>query len=426
MSRVATADRPGKLRSKLGWTIGDQLIASATNAVLSILVARSVTEIEFGAFSLAFIVFAFAVGIVRAVVTDPLIIEYSKADADALRQASGKAAGASGLLGIVAGLSCVCASLAVGGTTRTTFLALALVLPGLLIQDAWRRTFFAAGRPSSAFANDSLWAVLQIGGALILINLGMGSVVRLVLVWGIAAAIAAIFGSWQMKVKPHPILGIRWAWSHRNLGSKLGLDFLISQGTFNVAMTLIAVVAGLAAAGALRAGQVLLGPVQVLFLALTSFALPLLATRTDDRAALRKMTLIISAGATLCTGAWVGLLLLLPDSVGQEVLGDSWTGARSALPFLGLQMLLIAIVIGATICLKSIGRAGSLVRLTIIQAPILLAGSLLGAYYWGAEGAAAGFVVAHLVGTVLGWLYVRRATASVGPVSQQHQVDIPA
>jgi len=120
---------------------------------------------------------------------------------------------------------------------------------------------------------------------------------------------------------------------------------------------------------------------------------------------------------TICSLGYLGLLLLLPSHLGQQLLGESWAGARETLPLLGLQTVLIAVVIGATVSLKALGRGGSLVRLTIIQAPILLGGSLVGAHFYGAVGAALGFVLAHVVGTCFGWLYLWRATAANTPVA---------
>lgn len=395
----------------MGWTLADQLVASSTNVGLTVLVARSVDKYAFGSFSLAFVVFAFAVGLSRAVLTDPLIIRYSHAGADELRRASGEAAGASAVMGVLCGVFLVIGALVVQGSTATTFFALAVVLPGLLVQDAWRRAFFAAGRPASAFVNDVVWSVLQIGGALLLIAVGQATVGPLVLVWGFGAAAAAGVGAWQNGVWPRPRAGVRWALTHRGLGSRLGLDFVISQGAFTFAMMAVAAIAGLGAAGALRASRVLLGPVQVLMLAITSFALPLLSAAAGDRRGLRRTAVLISAGSTAATLMWVVPLLLLPDRVGRGLLGDSWSGAQEVLPLLGVQTLLIAVVMGAILAIKALGEASLLVRLTVIQAPLLLGGAVVGAYYAGAVGAALGFVIAHVVGTVLGWVFAWSATA---------------
>ena len=42
-----------------------------------------------------------------------------------------------------------------------SFLAFALVQPGILIQDSWRFVFFADGRPEMAAANDVVWAKMR-------------------------------------------------------------------------------------------------------------------------------------------------------------------------------------------------------------------------------------------------------------------------
>ena len=55
-----------------------------------------------------------------------------------------------------------------GGTARLAFLALGLTLPGLLLQDSWRYSFFALGRGSQAFLNDMIWAVTLLPALVVL------------------------------------------------------------------------------------------------------------------------------------------------------------------------------------------------------------------------------------------------------------------
>ena len=51
------------------------------------------------------------------------------------------------------------------GTARLAFLALGLTLPGLLLQDSWRYSFFALGQGSQAFVNDTIWALTLVAAA---------------------------------------------------------------------------------------------------------------------------------------------------------------------------------------------------------------------------------------------------------------------
>ena len=64
---------------RAGWNLVDQVISSGTNAVLSILIARSVDETAFGSFAVAFTVFGFLVGASQAVSTSPLGVRFTTA-----------------------------------------------------------------------------------------------------------------------------------------------------------------------------------------------------------------------------------------------------------------------------------------------------------------------------------------------------------
>lgn len=409
----------GSTRARAGWTLADQLVASSTNALLSIVVARSVNAFEFGAFALAFLVFAFAVGLVRALVTDPLLIAHSGDEPAARRTACAQAAGASLVLGGLAGALCLAGAVLAPEAPGRVLLVLAVVLPGLLLQDAWRRAFFAIGRPDATFVNDLVWSVLQLSCVMLLLRAGQPEVPPLVLVWGLSGALAAILGCLQIGRVPRPVQGMRWLWEQRTLGGRLGMDFLISQGVFTVALAVISATAGLTVVGAIRAAQVLLAPVQVMLLAVSSLALPLLATARAAPPRFRRLLRSVTTGAAGCTVLYCIPLLVVPDSVGWRLMGASWGGASSVLPLLSAQMLLIAVATGPSLGLKALARASALLRVSLIQAPILLVASVAGAELAGAPGAALGFVVAHIVGTWAILRAMRVASAAVdGPDAQ--------
>ena len=65
---------------RAGWNLLDQVISSATNAILSFLIARSVTESDFGGFSVAFTIFSVFIGVSRAVSVTPLSVRVSGSD----------------------------------------------------------------------------------------------------------------------------------------------------------------------------------------------------------------------------------------------------------------------------------------------------------------------------------------------------------
>lgn len=407
---ASTVGGPGGLRNQASWILVDQVISSATNAALSIIIARSVGAAEFGAFSIAFLVFSFLVGLCRALVTDPLIVRFSSADAPDLARAGRDAAGSSLLIGVVAGLVCAGAASAFGGSVGAALIALALVLPGLLLQDAWRQYFFAARRPRSAALNDGVWALVQLLLLAAVVLAGMDTVFWLTVAWGAAAGVAGLVGIVQAGGVPHIRSGWSWLQAHRDLSGHLAAGYTVNMGAVHVTMTLVGAIGGLAAVGAIRAAQVLLGPLQVLYPGLRAFVLPMLSRRAATGTS-RLMTpaVLVSAFAAVAAVGWVLVLLLLPQSWGEQLLGDSWELARAVLPAVGATTAIVGASVGGALVLKALAHGGRLLTMNLVQAPLIVGLGCLGAYLDGARGAALGLAVAHLAGFVVLWILVSRA-----------------
>lgn len=407
---VPAGDRVrGTMRSRAFWTLSDQAVSSLTNAALAFVVARSVDRTDFGAFSVALVTFSFVIGIGRAVVCEPFIIRFSDAGDERRRRAAREATGTSASFGLVTGLLCALAAAFVGGHAGAALFALAVSLPGLLVQDCWRHVFFAEGNPRAAFFNDLVWAIVQFTVIGVLLTTGRGSVFLITLAWGMAAVAAAIVGGIQSAILPAPALTRRWLRSTRDLNLRLCADYAINMGAVNLSIYLIGALIGLAAVGSLRAAQVLLGPLQLVFFAVGSFALPLLATRAGRDVRLRTAAGALSAAVGALGAVWVLALLLLPPSVGAALLGDSWSGARSVLLPSGAVMLAVAVATGAMLALKALRRADLLVRVTLVQAPLILGLGVFGATVDGARGAAIGYAIAQTTGAALTWIALARA-----------------
>ncbi len=409
------------VHGRIIWTTLDQVVSSATNAAVSFLVARQLGASEFGSFAVAFIAFAFVSGLARSIVTDPLLIRFSAASDGIRLRAVGDAAGAMVIAGAVSSLFCAVVGFSISGLTGAVLVALAVVLPGLLLQATWRQSFFADGRPRAAFMNDSAWAVMQVGGLAAVELAGGGSAIKLMLVWGAAAAVAAVLGAVQAGTRPHLRGGVAWLRAHRDLGARLGTEFTLSQGAANLTLVLVGVVATITAVGSIRGAQVLLGPVMVLFLSITAFALPLLSRRVAVGGGITRLSIAIGGVAGGLTLLWTLLLLLLPAALGRELLGATWPGAREVLAFSGLQWVAIGIASGATLGLKAHGRAATLLRLTLIQAPLMIVLGVGGAYIADAKGAVCGLAIAQLVGAVLNWSALLRADRTSAPRPGRHR-----
>ena len=380
-------------------TVIDQGVSSLTNFGLSVVVLREVVPREFGAFTLMLATYMVALCLWRALGGDPQLVRHSGGTLRDRREASRAATGMALAIGLAGSALLVVTSAIVGGVVGAALLSLALVLPGLLLQDAWRYTFFADQTPARALVNDLVWAFLQaVLTAWVLLS-DHGSMTTLVLAWGGSATLAAGVGAWQAKVLPR--LTRAWAWlhQHRDLGPRFaaetGIALLAWQGGF----VLIGAVAGLAVLGHVNAARVLLGPFNLLALGMVGFALPEGAAiwrRAPER--LRRATAMLGGGLAVMALLLTGALLLVPDRLGVEFLGQTWDGAQAILPLVGLWVAAESAGQGPRMGLMVLGEAKSVLRARAVTAPLILAGGPIGAAWGGARGAAIGLALAHLVG----------------------------
>ncbi|MQA34024.1 hypothetical protein [Modestobacter roseus] len=385
------------------WTVVDQVLSSVANFGLTIAVAREVDQVAAGAFAYAFLVLSFGLGVSRAISTDPLVIRFSAASAEARARAVTAAAGAMIMLGLVAGLVCALAGVLVGDVLGAALLLLVLVMPGQFVQDSWRSAAFASRNARRAAANDAVRVVVQFSGLGLCAALGVQDLRWFMVAWAVGAWTAGLFGMWQFRAALSPRASVGWLRSNAGLSVRLGAGYAINMGAVTLTTTLLTGMLGLVATGGLRFAQTVLGPMQVAFGALTSFMIPLLARRLAARGArtLLRPAVLVSAGATTLCVLVVTTLLLLPSSVGEQLLGSSWAGAREVMAPVGVGQCLVALALGGSLPLLAMGRGDLMLRVTSVQAPLLLGFGLGGAALAGISGAAWGMAAAQAVGCVL-------------------------
>jgi O-antigen/teichoic acid export membrane protein len=395
---------------RAGWNLADQAISSLTNAALSILVARSVEDTAFGGFAVAFTVFTLLIGVSRALATSPMGIRFSAAAPGDFGGAAAAATGTALAFAAVAGLGCVVAGLVVAGPAGPALLALGVIFPGLIVQDAWRQVFFAAGRPDAATLNDAVWAVVQLGAVWALLVTGSGTVAPLVLAWGGAAVAASLLGVRQAGTWPRPDRTARWLRAHRDLTGYMGLEFATLQGTQQAALLLIAAIGSLEAIGALRGVQVLLGPATVIATAALSFAIPEFARRRATLSARQWMraAVAVAAAVSVLGFGWGLLFVLAPDPVGRALLGDTWDGAREILWITIVGQVGSAVAVGPAAMLYAMDRAKVTLGVHAVFAPLMFVGGVGGVLLADAPGAAWGFTIAFCAVVPLWWVRLRR------------------
>jgi O-antigen/teichoic acid export membrane protein len=418
-SRIAAFWRlPGQAVRRISWGLADQVVSSLTNFLVSIYVARELGAVAFGAFSLAFVTFAFALNASRGLATDPLMVRFSGTDVWTWRRAVQDCTGTAVVVGLATGACVLVASAVLDGTARAAFLALGLTLPGLLLQDSWRYAFFALGRGSQAFLNDVIYAVVLVPALVILRVSGHANVFWFVFAWGAAAAVASAVGPFQARVTLR-LSGV-WAWvsQHRDLAARYVAEGTSSSVSAQLRTYGIGLILGLAAVGYVGAASTLMGPMTILLLGMSLVTIPEAARvlRRSPRH-LPLFCLLVSGGLAVASLVWgVVLLVALPRGFGAWLLGSIW---RPTYPLVLPQMLSVigqCVAAGAATGLHGLGAARRSLRAATVSSIAYVVCSLVGALGGGALGTVRGTAVATWIAALVLWWQLRAALRESGEV----------
>jgi hypothetical protein len=166
----------------------------------------------------------------------------------------------------------------------------------------------------------------------------------------------------------------------------------------------IAIVTGLATVGALRAAQLLLGPLNVILIATPFVAMAegVKLLKRSDRS-LRDGCLLLSAALIAATFAWGAVTLALPDSLGLIVLGQSWGSGRNVLLPAVLATAGSSAIVGPWVGLRALGAARQSLRVRVFHSTALLTCALGGAALAGTQGAAWGLATGAWLGVAPWW-----------------------
>ncbi|HZC28031.1 MAG TPA: oligosaccharide flippase family protein [Actinopolymorphaceae bacterium] len=404
----AERGRQGSVLRRLSWGLVDQAVTSLVSFVVGAYVARSLGAIQFGAFSLAWVTYRVALNVSRGLSTDPLMVRYSAVRRSAWRAAVSRSSGMAVVVGVVTGACCVLAGLVVGGHPGAAFVALGIVLTGLLLQDSWRFAFFASGQGGKALVSDLVWATALV--PLLLIVSRDPDVGGFVLAWGGAAAIAAVVSGLQAWVMPRPSQSTSWLSEHRDLGPRYLVENLSISGAAQLRAYGLGAIAGLAAVGTVRGAELLLGPFFLVLSGVGLVAVPE-AARVLRRSvkALPVFCLALGGGQALAALAWgMALIFVLPAEVGRQLLGEVWVSASALILPATLSVMSASVSTGATAGLRALGVARRSVRAQLVASAAYVSFGVAGAAMDGAVGSAWAVACATFMGAFVWWWNLMR------------------
>jgi O-antigen/teichoic acid export membrane protein len=396
---------------RLSWGVADQAMSSLSNFAVNIYVARTLGAVQYGAFGLAYVTYGFALNASRGLATDPLLVRFSGTDEPTWRRAVTKCTGTAATVGLTTGAIVLAAAALLSGTARLAFLALGLTLPGLMLQDSWRYSFFAHGRGAQAFLNDTVWTVVLIPALVLLRATGYANVFWFVFAWGAAAAFAAAIGPLQARLAPRLSGAWEWVSHHRDLGPRYLIEGTANNGAGLLRNYGVGVFLGLASVGYVQAATTLMGPFMVIYFGMGLVTLPEAARilRRSPRH-LPHFCLLVSGGLAFLGLIWgIVLVVALPRGLGHLMLGNLW---KPTFPLVWPTVLSIigsCVSTGAGTGLHALGAAKRSVSAMIYGSALSVVLSLAGALTYGAEGTMIGTAVAAWIMALLFWFQFRKA-----------------
>jgi O-antigen/teichoic acid export membrane protein len=413
-----------RIGRRVGWGLADQAMSSLTNFAMSFYIARSLGATQFGAFSLAYVTYSFCLNASRGLATDPLLVRFSGAALPRWRRAVASSTGTASAVGLLTGGAALAAALFLTGTTRLAFIALGLTLPGLMLQDSWRFSFFALGKGSRAFLNDLTWAAALIPGIIVLRKTGHEAVFWFVLVWGASAAVGAAIGASQARVIPQIVQARDWVSHHRDLGLRYLAENTTNSGATQLRVYAVGFILNLAAVGYLQAAQMLMGPFLVVFMGISLVTVPE-AARVLKKSPrhLQLFCLVVGLALAVAAFAWGALLLIvLPRGLGNLLLARMWRPTYGLILWSTLSVIGPCFTAGATAGLHALGKARRSLRAMVIASAALAIGSVVGAITGGTVGTLRGMTAATALGAFLWWWQLRVGLREAGLLTARERV----
>lgn len=393
----------GALATRLSWGLVDQAVSSLTNFAVGFVVARSLGAVEFGVFALAWAAYTGVLNLSRGLASDPFVIRFNGTSPERWRAALRKATGTALVVGIVLGCVGVGGGLAVGGDVGHAFAAVGAIMPALLVQDAWRYGFFAAGRGRDACLTDVVWAAALVPG--ILLALIHPGVVVFLVAWGASAGVSALYGCVRARALPRPTSVMPWLREQRDLGFRYVIENVSNSGAGQVRTFGLGVITGLVAVGSVRGAELLLGPFLAVLMGLSLVAVPEAARIANaNRARLPAFCLALGGVQAVAALTWgLGVYFLLPDSIGFRLLGEVWPAASTLILPATLTAAFAGLDSGASTGLRALGAARRSLRAQLVTSTAYITCALVGAALAGAYGASWGTALGCALGLAIWW-----------------------
>lgn len=394
-------DAPGGRPS--AWTVSvaaltSQALNSGTNLVTSVRLAQVLSPAEFGKVSIALVLGYLLVAATRSWAVDPiarLIGRNVETRRTVLPPRFGRSVIAASLVvGTVEAV--VCAVIGISSAFTAALVTLSIFATA---QDSIRAALLLNHRSVPCLISDAVWLIGQAAVLAVAALIDESTALVAVAAATCGAAIALIPLIVAVR-HVHRALHIGAATRERVIWVA---EQLLGAGVLPLTTVVLAVSSGYEGSAAFRAALLLMGPVTIMIAGLRQPILGWLSRLVPSQArrSMRRLAFVVA----LAAGVLAVPILLLPDAVGELLLGRLWPSARALLPAIVAQR----VVGSASEVFVATNRAFGTARLALASRAGLVAAVLSCALVFGTYGPnAAAWSIAV---TSLVWLVIQDRVA---------------
>lgn len=397
-----------KLQSLPVWGLSDQVICSLCNILGVISLARCLDANQFGAFTLAYSLFALLLGIVRAYFGIPINLAAPDQRVATFRRNLAATVMVTAISSTaIPGITWALSSQSLDSTGLLALVALGAATPLLTSQDLYRILLLATNRPRSALLSDLTRALILI--PLLFFAEGLGARTAL-LVWLMSAVISlAVIVARSSALPDFSTIHQSFQRSAGGVREAAGISTALSAGMTFILGSVITLFTGPATLGALRGSSMLFGPINTLIGFLDAGILGRLHNRSLQQT--RRTILLSGIGLSLACLIGTVILISIPSGVGRFLLGATWESSRVIVPIMAVEYIFLSWTAALSLQLKVSGR-GRLMLITKLGYSLVLCVFAIGATtaIQTSTSVQSAYTFAGLVGFALMFYSYRRTT----------------
>ncbi len=418
----------GVLLRKGSWGLGDQALISASNFITTVVLARSLSFSDFGAFALLYGAIFLTISLQTTLITRPHnVLGATRQGAEYRRYTTVTAVSQlcfTGFFALVTLIAAVAARGAAGSFAPLLF-ALAPAVAAWQLQEFTRRVLYTEGRFKDAFINDLISCGGQAVAIVVLGHFNELTAVRAFAIIALTSALAATWGCWQIRealdrhgvwraVRAHGF-GENWHFGKWLFGAALAT--WISSQLYPI---LIGGLISVAEAGAFSAVLTLMGPARILLIAMDTALAPVAARAYAEKGqpalhsfVVRILMITAPAVAVYCIGVSLFAKTILGAAYGEHYRAYGWLLALFAIGY-ALDYLRHPV----SIALEARRASAPIFRAYLAAGVVVLTAGVAAVHFLGLLGAALGTITSSLILGVMIWHYYRHPLAIAAPRAQ--------